>query len=56
MNMDMIVDNGRFAMAKAELGAKYDDRGFHDTILVSGSLPLAMLEQRIAEWVARTKG
>jgi len=44
------------AKAKAELGAKYDDRGFHDTILLSGSMPLAMLEQRIDEWVARTKG
>ena len=43
------------AKAKAELGAKYDDRGFHDTILLSGSMPLAMLEQRIDEWVARVK-
>ena len=42
--------------AKAELGAKYDDRGFHDTILLSGSMPLAMLETRIEEWVARVKG
>ena len=41
--------------AKAELGAKYDDRGFHDTILLSGSMPLAMLETRIEEWVARVK-
>ena len=24
------------AKAKAELGAKYDDRGFHDTILLAG--------------------
>ncbi|MGH6705569.1 MAG: DUF885 domain-containing protein [Sphingomicrobium sp.] len=43
------------AKAKAELGAKYDDRGFHDTILLSGSMPLAMLETRIEEWVARVK-
>ena len=43
------------AKAKAELGPKYDDRGFHDTILLSGSMPLAMLEQRIDEWVARVK-
>ena len=44
------------AKAKAELGAKYDDRGFHDTILLSGSMPLAMLEKRIGEWVAKVKG
>ena len=28
------------ARAKAELGAKYDDRGFHDTVLLAGSMPL----------------
>ncbi|HEY0628685.1 MAG TPA: DUF885 domain-containing protein [Sphingomicrobium sp.] len=44
------------AKAKAELGAKYDDRGFHDTILLAGSMPLGMLEKRIDEWVARVKG
>ena len=43
------------ANAKAELGTKYDDRGFHDTILLSGSMPLAMLEKRIGDWVTRVK-
>ena len=43
------------ARAKAELGAKYDDRGFHDTILLAGSMPLGMLEKRVDEWVRRTK-
>ncbi|WP_328282497.1 DUF885 domain-containing protein [Sphingomonas cremea] len=43
------------AKAKAELGPKYDDRGFHDTILLSGSLPLDMLEVRVNEWIARVK-
>ncbi len=44
------------ARAKAELGAKYDDRQFHDTILLAGSMPLGMLEVRVNEWIARTKG
>jgi uncharacterized protein (DUF885 family) len=44
------------AKAKAELGAKYDDRGFHDTVLLAGSMPLAMLETRVNEWIARTRG
>jgi uncharacterized protein (DUF885 family) len=44
------------ARAKAELGPKYDDRGFHDTILLSGSMPLGMLEKRVDEWIARVKG
>lgn len=43
------------AKAKAELGAKYDDRGFHDTILLSGSMPLGMLEQRVDAWIAKVK-
>ena len=43
------------AKAKAELGAKYDDRGFHDTILLSGSMPLGMLESRVDAWIAKVK-
>ncbi len=43
------------AKAKAQLGAKYDDRQFHDTILLAGSMPLNMLEARVDEWIARTK-
>jgi uncharacterized protein (DUF885 family) len=43
------------AKAKAELGAKYDDRGFHDTILLAGSMPLGMLEKRVDDWIARVK-
>ncbi len=40
------------ARAKAALGAKYDDRGFHDTVLLAGSMPLGMLEKRIDGWIA----
>lgn len=44
------------ARAKQALGAKYDDRGFHDTILLAGSMPLDMLEKRVDEWIARVRG
>jgi uncharacterized protein (DUF885 family) len=41
--------------ARAELGAKFDIRGFHDEVLSGGALPLDVLEQRIDRWVARVK-
>ncbi|WP_205479659.1 DUF885 domain-containing protein [Sphingomonas arenae] len=43
------------AKAKAELGTRYDDRQFHDTVLLAGSMPLDLLEKRVNEWIAWTK-
>jgi uncharacterized protein (DUF885 family) len=43
------------ALAEKELGAKFDIRAFHDTILAIGSVPLPVLEQRIKEFVAEQK-
>jgi uncharacterized protein (DUF885 family) len=43
------------AKAKATLGARYDDRQFHDTLLLAGTMPLDLLEKRIDEWIARTR-
>ena len=43
------------AKAKQQLGTKYDERGFHDTILLAGSMPLGMLEARVDKWIARVK-
>ena len=43
------------ARAKQALGAKYDDRGFHDTILLAGSMPLDLLEKRVDDWIARQR-
>ena len=37
--------------AKA-LGAKFDIRAFHDQVLMTGSMPLAILEAKIDRWIA----
>ena len=41
--------------AKAELGAKFDLKGFHDVVLTGGDLPLTLLERRGKAWVAEQK-
>jgi uncharacterized protein (DUF885 family) len=41
--------------ARAELGAKFDIRAFHDEVLGAGALPLDVLEQRINSWIERVK-
>jgi len=40
------------AKAEKALGAKFDIRHFHDTVLSTGSVPLPMLEQRIDRFIA----
>lgn len=41
--------------AKAELGDQFDIKGFHDTALGGGALPLSVLERRVDEWIASKK-
>jgi uncharacterized protein (DUF885 family) len=38
--------------AEEKLGAKFDQRNFHDAILALGSVPLPVLEQRMAQFIA----
>jgi uncharacterized protein (DUF885 family) len=37
--------------ARAQLGDRFDIRGFHDTVLGGGSLPLPILEARVERWI-----
>ena len=37
--------------AKRRLGDRFDIRGFHDTILANGPVPLSILESLVDEWV-----
>jgi uncharacterized protein (DUF885 family) len=41
--------------AEAALGDKFDERAFHDAVLLNGSLPLAVLEAKIDAWIAARK-
>lgn len=41
--------------AETRLGDKFDERAFHDAVLLHGSLPLSVLETRIEAWIAQQK-
>jgi uncharacterized protein (DUF885 family) len=41
--------------AEAELGDRFEIKGFHDTVLGGGGLPLEILERRVNDWVAERK-
>lgn len=41
--------------AMDELGDDFDWRGFHDTVLATGPIPLDMLEENVKAWVERKK-
>ncbi len=38
-------------MAKAQLGARFDVRTFHDEVLSGGAMPLDLLQERVERWV-----
>ncbi|HHL43296.1 MAG TPA: DUF885 domain-containing protein [Hellea balneolensis] len=38
-------------LAKSELGDKFDIREYHDVILSSGPVPLAIMEERVKDWI-----
>jgi uncharacterized protein (DUF885 family) len=40
------------SQAEATLGDKFDIKGFHDTVLGSGALPLPVLANLVEEWSA----
>ena len=43
------------AEAEEALGEKFDIRGFHDTVLGGGAVPLGILEKRVDQWVESVK-
>ncbi|GMN01849.1 DUF885 domain-containing protein [Erythrobacter sp. MTPC3] len=43
------------AKAERELGEDFDIRGFHDTVLGGGAVPLSILEKQVDNWIASVK-
>ena len=41
--------------AETALGAKFDVRAFHEQVLGTGALPLAVLEKKIDDWIAASR-
>ncbi|MGH6787192.1 MAG: DUF885 domain-containing protein [Novosphingobium sp.] len=42
--------------AEGALGAKFDIKEFHNQVLGTGALPMPVLEKKIEDWIAATKG
>jgi uncharacterized protein (DUF885 family) len=38
--------------AKARLGRKFDLKAYHDAVLLSGAMPLTVLQRHVSEWIA----
>ncbi len=43
------------AKSKTELGERFDIREFHDVVLLSGALPLDILEKNVNDWITKKK-
>lgn len=41
--------------ARRELGERFDLRGFHDVVLLSGGVPLTVLDSVVSDWIQRRR-
>jgi uncharacterized protein (DUF885 family) len=44
------------AKAEKALGKRFDARDFHAQVLMTGALPMAVLEKKIDDWIAASRG
>ena len=42
--------------AETELGANFDQREFHETVLKNGAMSLEILEEQVNEYIQKKKG
>jgi len=42
-------------LARTELGTQFDIRAFHDLVLLSGAVPMKVLEQKVRDWIVAQK-
>ncbi|GAB2515184.1 DUF885 domain-containing protein [Lysobacter humi (ex Lee et al. 2017)] len=42
--------------ARAQLGARFNPREFHNLLLLTGTVPLTLLEQEVDAWIRRQRG
>jgi uncharacterized protein (DUF885 family) len=43
------------ALAERQLGARFDIRAFHQTVLGNGAVPLRVLDQLVTQWAQKTQ-
>jgi uncharacterized protein (DUF885 family) len=43
------------ALAERQLGARFDIRAFHQTVLGNGAVPLSVLDQLVTQWAQKTQ-
>lgn len=54
--LGMLKINALRTAAEEELGDKFDLKAFHDEVLLTGAMPLPVLERKIRQWVEANKG
>lgn len=52
----MLKINALRNQAEEALGPDFDIREFHDEVLLTGSMPLPVLERKIKRWIKDKKG